>query len=74
MHISVHRPKIMDALDAVSDETGSESGSEAEEEAAEYKLPAKKQKTEITLEDLQKQVRRRMVVFLHTLLLLANSS
>ncbi|WIA20072.1 hypothetical protein OEZ85_005933 [Tetradesmus obliquus] len=52
------KKKVMDALDALSDDsddTGSESSEEEEQQKAAEQAPAKKQKTDITLEDLQKQ-------------------
>lgn len=54
--MAVHRPKkkVLDALDALSDDSdvSSSSSSEGEEE---QQQPAKKQRTDISLEDLQKQ-------------------
>jgi hypothetical protein len=51
----VRRPKrILDALDALSDDSeASSSGSEDAEQEAQQ--PAKKQKTDISLKDLQRQ-------------------
>lgn len=45
----------MDALDAVSDDSEAGSSSEEPEHDAEEQAAPKKQKTDITLEDLQKQ-------------------
>lgn len=45
----------MDALDAVSDDSDAGDSSEEQEDEAKEPAPAKKQKTEITVEDLQKQ-------------------
>ncbi|KAF6258244.1 hypothetical protein COO60DRAFT_1519717 [Scenedesmus sp. NREL 46B-D3] len=57
--MSALRPKkVMDALDALSedsDDSESESSGEEEQQKAAEQAPAKKQKTDITIEDLQKQ-------------------
>lgn len=52
-----HRPKkkVLDALDALSDDSDASSSGSSDNEHEEEQKPAKKQKTEISLEDLQKQ-------------------
>lgn len=45
----------MDALEAVSDDSEADSDSEEPEQEQEQQAAAKKQKSDITLEDLQKQ-------------------
>jgi hypothetical protein len=52
----VCRPKkILDALDALSDDSEASSSGSEEAEDEPQQQPAKKQKTDISLEDLQKQ-------------------